>query len=701
MPPDAPRRPYTRTHHGDAVEDPYHWMSDKTDPEFVAYLTAENAWTEAATAHLTDLREELYQDIAVRTRQTDLSVPLYVTHTDGSSYWYYARTTEGLDYASHWRVPATDRDDVPDLTETQPGEQLLLDVNALADGHEFLSLGWTEVSPNGRLLAYSIDTAGDERYDLFVRDLASGEVVDGPVLGVGAGGTWLGDDWLFYVRVDAAWRPHEVWRHRLGDAAGDSLVFHEPDERFWVGVDGSRDYAWALVELASKTTTECHLVPTADPTAAPRCVAPRRADVDYTVDVAPDGLWIIHNDGAPQFMLSRAPLDATSHLAWETVLPERPETRLLGVSAYQSALVVSHRTAGLTGVMILPRDDAGGLGAPVPILFDEPLYDVGAESAPDYATDRIRLGYESLVTPASVLEYRIDSGAMRVLKRTPVLDHPVHGPYDPDAYVSERLWATGDDGVRVPVSLVRRRDTPVDGTAPGLLYGYGSYEISIDPYFAMSRLSLLDRGFVCAIAHVRGGGELGRPWYDGGKLLAKRTTFTDFVACGRLLVEEGYVAPDRLLAEGGSAGGLLMGAAANLAPELFRGIHASVPFVDALTTILNPDLPLTVMEWEEWGNPLHDAGVYAYMKSYSPYENVTARTYPAILATTSLNDTRVEVTEPAKWIARLRDVATNGPDRPILLRTEMVAGHGGVSGRYRAWRDRAFELAWLIDQVGG
>lgn len=696
--PDAPRRPFTRVHHGDAVEDPYHWMADKTDPEFLAYLTAENAWTEARTAHLASLREEIYNDIASRTLQTDLSVPLHVTHTTGESYWYYARTTEGLDYASHWRVPAADRDDVPDLVEPQEGEQLLLDVNALADGHHFLSLGWSELSPNGRLLAYSIDTTGDERYDLYVRDVTTGAVVDGPIAGVGAGGTWLGDDWIFYVRVDAAWRPHEVWRHRLGNAA-DTLVYQEPDERFWVGVDGSRDYAWALIEVGSKTTTECHLVPTGDPTAAPRCVAPRRPDVDYTVEVAPDALWIVHNDGAPQFALSRAPLDATSHTQWEAILPEHPETRLLGVSAYRDALVVSHRTAGLTGVTLLPRAADGSLGKPVPIAFAEPLYDVGAESAPDYDTDRIRLGYESLVTPPSVLEYRLDTGEMRVLKRTPVRDHPVHGPYDPDAYVQERLWATADDGTRVPMSLVRRRDTAADGTAPGLLYGYGSYEISMDPYFAMSRLSLLDRGFVFAIAHVRGGGELGRPWYEAGKLLAKRNTFTDFIACGRLLVDEGYVAPGRLLAEGGSAGGLLMGAVANLAPDLFRGIHASVPFVDALTTILNPDLPLTVMEWEEWGDPLHEQRVYAYMKSYAPYENVCAREYPAILATTSLNDTRVEVTEPAKWVARLRDLASNGPERPILLRTEMVAGHGGVSGRYQAWRDRAFELAWLIDQV--
>ncbi len=698
MPPDAPRRPYVRSHHGDDVLDPYHWMADKTDPELTAYLEAENAYAAAATEHLADLREELYGDLLARTRQTDLSVPLHVTHTDGSRFWYYTRTTEGLDYPTHCRVEATSRDEIPDVADTRPDETILLDVNDLAAGHDFLAMGWSEMSPNGRLLAYSIDTSGDERYDLFVRDVSTGALVDGPIPGVGAGGTWLGDDWLYYVRVDEAWRPFQVWRHRLGDP-DDALVFQEDDERFWLGVDGSRDYRWALIELGSKTTTECHLVPAADPTAAPRCVAPRREGIDYTVEVARDALWILHNDGAPQFMLSRAPLDATDHRAWTPVLPERPDRRLTGVSAYTRAIVVTHRTAGLPGIALLPRTPDGALGALTDIAFDEPLYGVDAESDPDADTDRIRLGYESLVTPPSVLEYRFDTGEHRVLKETPVLDHPTRGAYDRSAYIQERVWATAADGVRIAMSVVRRRDVPLDGSAPCLLYGYGSYETSINPFFAMSRLSLLDRGFVYAIAHVRGGGELGRPWYDDGKLLHKRNTFTDFVASAEHLVAAGYTSPDRLGIEGGSAGGLLVGAALNLAPELFRAAHAAVPFVDALTTILDPDLPLTVMEWEEWGDPLHDPEVYAYMKGYSPCENVRPGAYPAILVTTSLNDTRVEVTEPAKWVACLRDVVTNPPERPILLKTEMIAGHGGVSGRYRAWRNRAYELAWLIDQL--
>lgn len=699
-PPEAPQRPFVREVHGDAVDDPYHWMSDKNDPDFVAYLEAENAWADAATAHLAGLREELYDDISSRTQQTDLSVPLHVSHAGGGAYWYYTRTTEGENYARVCRLPAVSRDEIPDVTEPHADEQVLLDVNRIAVGHDFTALGWCEVSPDGRRLAYSVDHSGDERFDLFVVDLASGAVIDGPVTGVGSGGAWAGNDWVFYLRVDAAWRPHEVWRHRIGEpTASDTLVLAEPDEGFWMEVGASRDDRFVLVESSSKLTSETHLVPSDDPTAPPRCVARRRHGLEYVVEVGRDALWILHNDGAPQFMLSRAPLDATDRAAWEPVLPHDPATRLTGVTVYDRAVVLSHRTDGLSGVRVLPRLPDGTLGEPSELTFDEDIFDVDAEEARDADTDRIRFSYESLTTPPSVWEYRLDTGARRLLKETPVLDHPTHGAYDRTRYVSERVWATAGDGTRIPVSLVRRADTPVDGTAPGLLYGYGSYEMPIDPHFAMSRISLLDRGVVFAIAHVRGGGELGRPWYVAGKELRKTNTFTDFVACARELVAQGYVAPDRLAAEGGSAGGLLMGAVANMAPDAFRAIHAAVPFVDPLTTILNPALPLTVTEWEEWGNPLADADVYAYMKAYAPYENVRAQTYPAILATTSYHDTRVEVTEPAKWVARLRDRATNPAGRPILLRTEMAGGHGGVSGRYRAWRERAWQLAWLLDQL--
>lgn len=699
-PPDAPQVTFVRTVHGDDVTDPYRWMADKSDRRLLEYLAAENAFTAAATEHQAALRAAIYGEIAARTKQTDLSVPSFVTHSGGDRWWYFSRTTEGLDYPAHYRLPATSRDETPDLTVVQPTERVLLDVNALAEGHDFLTLGWTEVSPDGRRLAYSIDTSGDERYDLYVLDSTTGELLDGPIVDVAAGGTWVGDDWLFYLRNDAAWRPHEVWRHRVGSTEPDALVFSEPDERFWVWLESSRDDAFAIIEVASKLTGEAHLVPAADPTAPPRCVAPRREGVDYAVEVTPDSLFIVHNADHPQYELATAPLDATSPDHWTTLVAGRDDRRIGGVTAYRTALVVGHRTDGMPGVAVLPRDAAGAVtGEWRELAFDEALHDVSADGDPDYDSDRFRLVYESLVTPPEVLEQRLASDERRLLKRTEVLPHPERGPYRPDHYVSERLWATAADGVQVPLSIVHRADTPIDGTAPALLYGYGAYEASMDPVFSIGRLSLLDRGFVFAIAHVRGGGELGRTWYEQGRGLSKRNTFDDFVAAGRALIEAGYAAPDALVAEGGSAGGLLMGAAINLAPELFRGVHAAVPFVDPLTTILNPELPLTVTEWDEWGDPLHDAEAYAYLKSYSPFENLAAGPFPDLLVTTGLNDTRVEVTEPAKWVARIRDLHPDAGSR-VLLKTELVAGHGGVSARYQAWRDRAFELAWMASLVG-
>ncbi len=696
LPPVAPRRPSLRVHHGDTFEDPYAWMRDKTDPEFLAYLEAENAWTEAATAPQAALREQIFTDISVRTKQTDLSVPEFARHAGLGEFWYYARTTEGLDYPSLHRCPATGRDSLPDPAAGVPdGEELLLDAQALAAGTEFFALGCFEVSPDGRLAAWSVDTTGDERYRLRFKDLLTGEVLPDEIAEVAAGGCWAGNGAFCYLTVDDAWRPDRVWRHRLGDQAPDDLLYTETDERFWLGVDSSRDHRWLLVAAASKTTTEVWLLDTTDPDAALRSVAPRRDGVEYDVDVANDRLFIVHNDGAPDFALAEAPLDATSPEQWRELRPGEPGVRLLGVTAYDRAVVVSLRREGLQEVALRYRDAAGDPGPEAPIAFDEPLHHVDADDGDEPDTDRIRLHYQSMVTPDQVLEYSLTDGGRKLLRQRPVLDHPERGPYRPEDYVQRREWATAPDGTRVPISLVYRADTPLDGTAGCLLYGYGAYEITVPPSFSIARLSLLDRGYIYAVAHVRGGGELGRAWYDDGKLAAKEHTFTDFVACARHLVASGYTTVERLAAEGGSAGGLLVGAAVNLAPDAFGAVHAAVPFVDALTTVLNPDLPLTISEWEEWGDPLHDSAAYARMRGYSPYENVRRAEYPALLVTASLNDTRVEVTEPAKWVARLRH--DSGSSRPILLKTELAAGHGGASGRYHAWRDAAFELAWLID----
>jgi oligopeptidase B len=670
-------------------------MRDKADPEFLAYLTAENEYTEAVTAPLAELRQEIYADISARTKQTDLSVPEFVRHPGLGEYWYYARSTEGLDYPSYHRCPAQGRDSLPDPSKGTPeGEQLLLDAQALAAGTDFFSLGCFDVSPNGRLAAYSVDTSGDERYRLSFFDLVTGEVLPDAVAEVASGGCWAGDDAFCYLTVDDAWRPDKLWRHRLGDTGEDELLHAEADERFWLGVDSSRDNRWVQLGAASKTSTETWLLDSTDPAAALRSVAPRRDEVEYDVEVAGDRLFIVHNDGAPDFALAEAPLTCTDAAEWTPIWPGEPGVRLLGVVAYDRVLVQSLRRDGLQVVTLRHRDAAGDVGPEAGIAFDEPIYTVDVDGGDEADTDRIRLHYQSMVTPDEVIDYRIATGERTVLRRRPVLDHPVSGPYRPADYRQERVWAVAADGTRIPISLVYRADTPLDGSAGCLLYGYGAYEISVSPSFSIARLSLLDRGYIYAVAHVRGGGELGRAWYTGGRLEAKENTFTDFITCARHLVSAGYTSTDRLAAEGGSAGGLLIGAALNLAPDAFAAVHAAVPFVDALTTILDPDLPLTVMEWEEWGDPLHDPEAYARMRRYSPYENVAHAQYPAILVTTSLNDTRVEITEPAKWVAALRH--DSGSSRPILLKTEMVAGHGGSSGRYQAWRDAAFELAWLI-----
>jgi oligopeptidase B len=696
-PPSAPRREHVREHHGDAVVDPYEWLRDKSDPAVIAHLEAENAYAEEMTSHLEPLRQALFEEIRSRTQETDLSVPVR-----SGDWWYYTRTFENAQYAAHCRSPHTEPGTRPNPEPGSPveGEQLLLDGNAEAEGHEFFSLGALTVSADHRWLAYAVDTEGDERFALKVKDLSTGGVVDEAVTGIGYGAAFsLDARHVFYLRVDEAWRPHQLWRHEVGTPAeADVLVYEEPDPRFWMGVGVSRDDRWLMLGIGSKTTSEVRLLDAAEPTGEFRPVAPRREGVEYEVEPAHDRLLIVHNADSPDSDLAWAPLTCSSHEEWRPLLGSEPGERFSGIDAFDDFAVLSLRTNGLTALRVLPRDAGSetGFGAGHDLPFDEPVYQVGLGDNPESDTATIQVVFESMVTPKTVLDYTLASREWEVLKRQPVL-----GGYDPSAYEQRREWATAHDGTPVPISVVYPAGAEPDGTRAGLLTAYGSYEASSDPYFSVARLSLLQRGFVYAIAHVRGGGEMGRAWYDHGKLLHKKNTFTDFVDCAAHLIDSGWVAPDRLAAEGGSAGGLLIGAAVNLAPERFRAVHASVPFVDALTTILDPTLPLTVVEWEEWGNPLEDPEVYAYMKEYTPYENVRPAQYPAILATTSLNDTRVYFTEPAKWVAALRATVTNDPqERPILLRTEMVAGHGGRSGRYDAWRQLAWEWAFLIDQVG-
>jgi oligopeptidase B len=672
-------------------------MRDKTAPEFLELLRAENQYTETLTADLSELRQQIFDDISVRTRQTDLSVPEFVRHAELGQFWYYARTTEGHDYPSFHRCPASSRDSLPDPDAAPPqGEQLLLDAQSLAEGADYFSLGAFAISPNGQRLAYSVDLSGDERYQMSFLDLATGQLLPDRLDEVAGGGAWAGDDAFTYLRVDEAWRPDQLWLHQLGDAS-DRLLLTEPDERFWLGVDTSRDNRWLIVTAASKNTSQTWLADTTSQPLELRSVGGRREGIEYDVEVASDRLFIVHNDSAIDFALAQAPLSASTPADWQTIWAGEPGVRLLGVSAYDRVLVASERRDGLSQVSLRLRDETGEVGPAELIEFDEPLFTAEADDGDEADTDRIRLHFQSMITPPQVLEYRLEDGSRKVLRSRPVLDHPVFGPYQSQDYLQRRVWATADDGTQVPISLVYRADTPMDGSAGCLLYGYGAYEISLAPSFSIARLSLLDRGYVYATAHVRGGGELGRAWYEAGRLAAKPNSFTDFVACARHLVDAGFTSVERLAAEGGSAGGLLIGAALNLAPDAFAAVHAAVPFVDPLTTVLDPDLPLTVTEWEEWGDPLHDPQAYARIRDYSPYENIHPGQYPAILVTTSLNDTRVEVTEPAKWVSELRH--TTGSALPVLMKTEMVAGHGGASGRYQGWRDAAFELAWLIRQT--
>lgn len=690
--PAVPARPTTRSHHGDDVVDPYEWLRAKEDEQVLAHLAAENAYTQERTAHLEPLQERIYQEIKGRTLETDLSVP-----SRRGLWWYYSRTVEGSQYGIHCRAPLADADDwtppvlSPDVAI--PGEQVLLDGNVEAAGHEFFSLGTFDVSTDGTRLLYGVDTQGDERYTLRIRDLASGGDLGDVIPETSAGAMFSPDGrFVVYTTVDDAWRPDTVWLHEVGtDAATDAKLFHEPDERYWVGAGFTRSDRYLVIAAESSITSEEFLVDATDLRSPLQPVWPRREGVDYSLTHAvvdgEDVLYILHNDGALDFELVRVAASDPEGPR-EVVLAHVPGRRLEDVSAFRDWGVVSYRREGLSRVGLLDY----GSGALTELAFDEPLYTVGASGNPEWAPPLLRLGYGSFVTPGTVYDYVVETGELLLRRRQPVL-----GGYDPEEYAQERLWAKAEDGTRIPISLVWKRAFDAgDGPRPVHLYGYGSYEHSIDPGFSVARLSMLDRGVVFAIAHVRGGGEMGRQWYEDGKLLHKRNTFTDFVACARHLVAEGRTTPDLLVAEGGSAGGLLMGAVANLAPELFAGILADVPFVDALTTILDPSLPLTVVEWDEWGDPLHDPSVYEYMKSYTPYENVREGVaYPRILAVTSLNDTRVLYVEPAKWVARLREVGADA-----LLKCEMVAGHGGVSGRYNAWKQRAFELAWLLDVLG-
>ncbi|MGB0099251.1 MAG: S9 family peptidase [Nocardioides sp.] len=700
QPPVAEKRPVSSEIHGHTRTDDYEWLRDKESPDVTAYLEAENDYTRARTEHLAGLRQQIFDEIKARTRETDLSVP-----TRNRGYWYYGRSFAGKEYGASCRVPVADPDDwspprpADDTAPDQPalpGEQVLLDLDALADGHEFFSLGGSSISPDGTLLAYATDVVGDERYTIRVLDLATDDLRADEITGVLGGATWERDgDAFYYTTVDETWRADKIWRHRLGTRqADDELIHHEEDGRFWVGVGRTRSDRFIVVASGSKTTSEYRFLDLDAPELGLRTFSARREGLEYSLDHAviagQDRFLVMHNHTGADFELASAPVAPTAPEDWVPLIAHDPAVRLEDVDAFAGHLVVHQRSDGLTQLRILELGESG-VEDDYLVEFDHEVYTVGSAGNPGFHQPVVRLGYTTMAVPASVYDYDVRTRELTLLRRAPVL-----GGYDPDDYEEHRLWATAPDGEQVPISLVARKGRT--GPVPLLLYGYGAYEASMDPYFSIARLSLLDRGAAFAIAHVRGGGEMGRRWYDGGKLSSKQNTFSDFIAAGRHLVDSGWTTPETLLAEGASAGGLLMGAIANQAPDLFAGIVAGVPFVDALTSMLDASLPLTVTEYDEWGNPEADPEAYDYLASYAPYDNVAALDYPPILAETSLNDTRVLYVEPAKWVARLRATAVGRRD--FLLRTEMAAGHGGVSGRYKSWHDRAFSLAWMLDRMG-
>ncbi len=703
-PPLPERRDHVEERHGETIHDPWYWLRDRDDPAVLAHLEAENGHTEAWFAPLEGLRAQLFDEIRSRIHETDASAPVLVLpEGDAPHGWlHYRRTVEGEQYARHCRRPApagvTDPRDLPeelrhpvDPHDPPADEQVLLDENAEAAGHDFFQLGGLAMSPDHTRLAYLTDTTGGEVFTLRVRDLATGRDLDDVVEGVGYGVVWYGDgEHLLYTVTDDAWRPHEVHRHRLGTPAGDDvLVHHEPDERFWLGIGRTRSRRLLVIMAGSKVTSEARILDAHDPEAEPRLVAEREHGVEYDLEDRGELLYLVTNaDGSQDFKLVTAPLATPGREHWRDLVGHRPGVRLEDADVFDTHVVLSERTEARTQLRIVDADTGEGGVLDMP----EEVYAAGVGPNPLATTRTLRFVYTSLTTPAQVVDLDLDRR-----ERTLVKQQPVGGVYDRDDYVSWRDWATAPDGTRVPISLVRHRDAPTDGTAPCLLYGYGAYEISMDPTFSPVRLSLLDRGVVFAIAHVRGGGEMGRAWYEEGKFLAKPNTFSDFVACAEHLVEVGVTSRARLAIRGGSAGGLLIGGALNLRPDMCGAAVAEVPFVDVVNTMSDPSIPLTVIEYDEWGNPA-DPAYYEVMRSYSPYDNVREARYPALFVTAGLTDPRVQYWEPAKWVARLRERMTGGG--PVLLRTELGAGHGGRSGRYDAWRDEAQVLAFVLDRLG-
>jgi oligopeptidase B len=670
--PQALRAPRTTTVHGRALIDDYGWLRDKDDPRVRAYLEAENAYTRAVMQSTEAFQESLYREMLARIKETDMGVPYRY-----GDYDYYSRTQAGKDYPIYCR-----RRRVPDAPE-----EIILEMNTLAEGHEFFSLGAFAVSPDANLLAYSTDVTGFREFTLYVKDLRSGEMLAERIEKTRSV-AWASDSaTLFYVKEDAAKRAWRLYRHTVGNDE-DALVFEEGDVRFSIGVQRSRSRSWIFIDSHSATTSEVQCIPADQPRAEPRLIAARTSEHEYHVDHRGELFYIVTNDRGRNFRLVTAPVADSRPENWTEVVPHRDDVMLEDIDLFSRHSVVHEREGGFPRLRVVSFDT----GESHPVEFPEPAYSVFGTGNAEFETDTFRFAYESLVTPDSVFDYDMNTRSRKLLKQEEVL-----GGYDPARYNSELIYATASDGTQLPISMVYKRDLRRPGPQPLLLVGYGAYGFASDVHFSTTRLSLLDRGMIYAIGHVRGGGEMGKRWHDQGRMLNKRNTFTDFIAVAERLIAAGYTARDQLVAQGGSAGGLLMGAVANLRPDLFKAIVAEVPFVDVINTMLDASLPLTTGEYEEWGNP-QEREYFEYMLSYSPYDNIKPKAYPAMLVETSLNDSQVMYWEPAKYVAKLR--ATKTDDNPVLLKINMGAGHGGASGRYDFLREIAFTYTFILWQLG-
>jgi oligopeptidase B len=673
LPPVAKKKPKVLTKFGDRRVDNYFWLREKSSPEVIEYLNAENRYTQAVMKPLEGFRESLYKEILARIKETDESVP-YRHH----GYWYYQREVEGLQYPIFCRRKGSM--DAP--------EEIILDVNELAKGHAYTSIGMLDVSPDGTKLVYTVDFIGYRQYTLHVKDLATGELMRDTAVRV-TSLAWAADNrTVFYAQEhETTKRSYRLHRHVLGEPI-DTVIYEEKDEHFDIGVGDTRSEAYVVLGMSSKDTSEMRVLRADDPMGEFRSVAGRRAGHEYYVDHRDDEFYIRTNDKGRNFRLVRAPVADPSPKNWKQVVAHRPRVMLEEVLLFRDFWALLERDKGL----IKLRFTDFKTGKHHYVAFDEAVHCAHSGANYEFDTREFRFVYESLVTPRSWYNYDVAKRSRTLLKRQPVLGH-----YDPAEYKSEALSAVAKDGTRVPISIVYRKSLRRKTGQPMLLYGYGAYGIPMDPWFSPSRISLLDRGMIFAIAHVRGGGDLGKVWYDQGRLLKKKNTFTDFIACAESLTRRHYTSPGQLVIQGGSAGGLLMGAVTNMRPELFKAVVAQVPFLDVLTTMLDPSLPLTIGEYLEWGNP-NEKRYYKYIKSYSPYDNLKKRAYPAILAETSLNDSQVGYWETAKYVAKLRTLKTDR--NPVLLKTIMEAGHGGASGRYDALKELAFTYAFILDQTG-